>query len=280
MGLTSRIVQTQMFAKTLMFVVTVSFAGASSWEMRVCGQSDNLPYSNRAVEGFENRIAEIMAAELNAELSYFWLPYSFPRFQDHHLREGDCDLVIGLAEGSSGYLTTIVYYRTGPVFVYRADSGLDIDSFDDPDLRELRIGVMGGVGTAPGSVALANRELWEGVVTYLPDEDSATPHAASIEAVARGEVDVAVAAGPVGAFFAGRQSVPLVVRPVAEQFEPPFLVLTTPVVMGVRLGDEEFRDRLNEAIARRWIDLQQVLEQYGVPHVPLPEPVVDLRGSG
>lgn len=252
---------------------------SQSWEMRVCGQPNSLPYSNQQEAGLENEIAEIVADELDAQLSYFWLPYPFPEFRDHHLREGDCDVVVGVGEGTAGYLTTIAYYRSAPVFVYRSDSGLDIESFDDPDLEPLTIAVMGGRGAAPGGVSLARRGLADDIISMTPDHESAAPFAAPVEAVASGEADLAVVAGAVGGYFAARQEVPLTVVPVSPLIEEPFLSLVSAITMGVRLGDEELRDRLNLAISQRWDEIQSVLQAYAVPLQPLPRPVLEVGGN-
>lgn len=244
--------------------------------MRVCAQPNSLPYSNQREEGLENRIAEIMADELGARLTYFWLPEPFPEFRNHYLREGDCDVVVGVGEGTRGYLTTIAYYRSPPVFVYRSDSGPDIQSFDDPRLEPLTIAVMGGSGVGPGSVSLARRGLADEIISLTPDHRATDPFAAPVTAVASGVADLAVVAGPVGGYFAVRQEVPMTVVPVAPLIEEPFLSLVSSITMGVRLGDAELRDQLNRAIARRWDEIQEVLDEYAVPREPLPRPTLSV----
>ena len=93
-------------------------AAAGDWELKVCADPDNLPFSNKAGEGFDNKIAEILAADLNADLTYVWLPDLHGRTRQRLVQAGECDLVMGVLDGQPGFLTSYAYYRTGYVFVY------------------------------------------------------------------------------------------------------------------------------------------------------------------
>ncbi|MEX2536537.1 MAG: ABC transporter substrate-binding protein, partial [Trueperaceae bacterium] len=257
----------------VLFLCLLFFApAAQAWELRACAEPDNLPFSNQSSGGFENRIAGILAQELGATLSYAWVPESRITDRRLYLRRGGCDLVIGVADGSTGYLSTIAYYRSAPVFVYRQDAPFAVTSFDDEVLRELQIGVLAGAGVRPELAALANRDLIENVTSFPSLGDGNSPLAAPIEAVASGAVDVAVLWGPVGSYFAQQHPASLTVVSAQPKLDLPFLSLVVPIVMGVRPGDEALRDLLNEAIVNRWDDIQEVLEEYGVPLEPLPQP--------
>jgi len=253
-----------------------AWAAAQDWEMRVCADPNNLPYSNRQEEGFENRIAEILADELRAELSYVWYPQRQLQVREV-FREGACDLVMGVADGHPLFLTTLPYYQSTYVFVYREDSPFEIDSLDDPDLRGLSIGVQvpGGEGSAiPPVQALANRGLAENFVGFsiFGDYNQPNPLEPIVGAVAEGEVDVAVVWGPIAGYFAQKQAVPLKLVPVTPPIEPPFLPMVFSISIGLRLGDEDFRDVLDRALAARWDEIQAVLDEFGVPRLPLPNP--------
>lgn len=252
---------------------------APGWEMRVCADPNNLPYSNREEEGFENRIAEILADELGAELTYVWYPQRMSLIREV-LREGRCDMIIGMVDGQSQVLTTLPYYRSSYVFVYRKDSPFDITSFDDPVLKELDIGVqVASEGSPPPNTALANRGLRPNFKGYsvFGDYSQDTPLSPIITAVVEGEVDVAVVWGPVAGYFARKQDVPLEVVPVSPQFEPPFLPMVFSISVGLRLGDLDFRRLLDRALVKRWDDIQAVLESYGVPLLPLAKPKLSLE---
>jgi quinoprotein dehydrogenase-associated probable ABC transporter substrate-binding protein len=255
------------------------WGAAQDWEMRVCADPNNLPYSNEQEEGFENRIAEIIAEELRAELSYVWFPQR-PQQVREVFREGGCDMVMGVTDGSSQFLTTVPYYRSSYVFVYREDGPFEISSLDDPVLRDLRIGVEvpgGGLGNVtPPAQALGNRGLSGNLVGFFVFGDYSRPSPLSpiVEAVAEGAVDAAVVWGPIAGYFAKEQEVPLTLVPVTPQIDPPFLPMVFAISIGLRRGDEDLRDLLHRAMARRWDEIQAVLEDYGVPLEPLQAPTV------
>ncbi len=268
----------------LLLFLAQGSAQAQDWEMRVCAEPDNLPYSNEQEEGFENRIAEIIAQELRAKLTYVWLPQYQSRATVSNVlnREGECDMIMGVTDGHPGFLTSVAYYRTSYVFVYREDSPFEIRSLDDPLLRKLQIGVhvhVGGSGIGPDIHALASRGLIGNQVGFTPDYSKPSPLSPIVEAVTKGEVDVAIVWGPVAGYFAKQQPIRLELVPVTPEIDLPFVPMVFPISVGVRLGDEALRDELNVALARRWDEIQAVLGAYGVPLLPLPEPVVEMGGQ-
>lgn len=248
---------------------------AQGWEVRVCAEPDSLPYSSKQEEGFENRIAEIVAQELGAKLRYVWLPQPHTKARDLFIQEGRCDLVMGIPDGHTGFLTSLAYYRTSYIFVYPEGEPYEIDSFDDPDLVNLRIGVqLSGGNMSPASYALAKRGLIENQMSFAPNFEEANPLAGIVKAVTDRNVDVAIAWGPVAGYFARKQPSALTLVPVRPQIEAPFVPMVASIVMGVRVGDEALRDDLNVALARRWNDIQTVLEEYGVPLEPMHAPAL------
>lgn len=253
-------------------------APAGAWEMRVCADPDYMPFSDVDGAGYENRIAEILADELDADLTYQWWPHE-PSMISDMLREGECDMIFGVPDSQQGLLPTIAYYRSPYVFVYRSSSDYEIRNFDEPALRDLRLGVQARNDRAHG--ALGIRGLGDNVVlqyiTRPDDEDG--PFAPLIKAVADGEIDVAIPWGPVGGYYGHRLPVELTVQP-APHFELPFSPMFVTVVIGVRRGDESLRDRLDLALAARWDDILEVLEEYDVPTIPLARPLGSLDEAG
>lgn len=249
-------------------------AQAQTWEMRICSDPFNFPFSSEIEAGFENRIAAILAEELDATLTVVWW-YQGERMTQK-LRQGECDVIMGVQDGQALMLSTLSYYRSPFVFVYRADSGFEINSFDDPILRELRLGVQPAGG--PTHQALMARNLSDNIALLLNNRglDAQEPLARLTEAVAESVIDVAVSWGPAAGYFAELQSVDLKVSPAAFVFEPPFVPLFINMAMGVRLGDESLRDLLDIAIAERWDEIQEVLLEYRVPMMPLPKPIATL----
>ncbi len=259
-------------------VSAASFAGtvpAQAWEMRVCADFNRMPFSNRDAAGFENRIAQVLADEMGATLAFEWWPQR-DVMVNNALRPGDCDVVIGASEGQAGVLTTLAYYRAPFVFVYRADAGYDITTFDDPVLATLRLGVEPYLG--PTEQAFMTRGLGDNILQefdYLGG-DTNDPLAPAVNAVANGDIDVAAIWGPAAGYYAARSTVPLVVQAVPP-FEPPFIPMYVNISIGVRQGDEELRDLLNTALVNRWDEINAILAEYNIPTMPLPKPTLTLE---
>jgi mxaJ protein len=242
--------------------------------LRVASDPNNLPFSNDRREGFENKIAELIARELGAEVEYTWHAQRRSFFRAT-LKEGDCDVAIGCPARFDRCLTTSPYYRSTYAFVSRADRKLDVRSFDDPRLRFLRVGVhlVGDDGTnTPPAHALARRGIVDNLVgfTLYDDYSQANPPARVIEAVARGAVDVAIVWGPIAGYFAEKQEVPLTVTPVAEQTDPPVLPLAFDIAVGVRRGSPELRDQIDRILVDKRPEIEAILKEYRVPRVPRP----------
>lgn len=264
-------------AITLCLVLALSISSlsfAQDWELSICAEANNLPFSNRALEGFENKIAEILADELNAEPVFVWIDPPLASTRDHLIQSGACDVLMGITDGHKNYLTTIAYYRSIYTFVYLSDRELDIESFDDPRLEDLLIGVQtsGGRGISPVTQALGTRSLIPNQVSYVIDLDEENPLLALPQAVVSGDIDLAVVWGPIAGFAAARATSPLTVKPVAPEIDLPFLPMFQSITLGLRPGDEALRDELSSALANRWNEVQEVLDDYGVPQLFLPSP--------
>jgi quinoprotein dehydrogenase-associated probable ABC transporter substrate-binding protein len=246
-------------------------AGAAGRELRVCADPNNLPFSNQEGQGFENRIAELVAEELGAELSYIWWAQR-RGFIRNTLNAGACDVVMGVPAGYELLETTAAYYRSAYVYVYRADSGLDLHSITDPRLRDLRIGVhlIGDDGANPPPAhALGAQGVVDNVFGYMiyGDYREPNPPARVIEAVAEGDLDVAAVWGPFGGYFAKHAPVPLAAVPITDTAAFAPLRFEFGMAMGVRKGDRALLEELNGIIERRREDIDALLDAYGVPRV-------------
>jgi mxaJ protein len=244
-------------------------AAVAGREIRVCSDPNNLPFSNQRQEGFENRIAELVARDLDAKLTYVWWAQR-RGFVRNTLNQGECDVLIGVPSSFERTSTTTPYYRSTYVFVTRRDRHLRIASFDDPALRHLRIGVQ-MVGddfiNTPPAHALSKRHIISNVRGYsvYGDYRQPNPPARIIDAVARDDVDVAVAWGPLAGYFAQREPVPIEITPVSPQIDLPFLPFVFDISMGVRRGNDALKEELNTVIQRRKPEIDRILDQYGVP---------------
>jgi mxaJ protein len=239
--------------------------------LRVCADPNNLPFSNLHGDGLENALATLVARDLGADVAYTWQPQR-RGFVRNTLAAGLCDVMMSVPTSFERVLVTAPYYRSTYVFVSRKDRALDVRSFDDPALRGLRIGVQvigDDYANPPPLTALARRGIVTNVVGYSVYGNYAQPNppARIIDGVARGDVDVAIAWGPLAGYFATREPVPLVLVPVTPQVDLPFLPLVFDMSMGVRRGDTALRDDLDRVIERRRTEIAGVLRDFGVPRV-------------
>jgi mxaJ protein len=238
-------------------------------QFRVCADPENFPFSNRQLEGFENKIADLIAKELGASPTYIWWGQrrGFIRnTMKATLKEARCDVVIGVPKGYDLVRWTKPYYRSTYVFVYPQSKGFQIKSLDDPILRRLRIGVhlLGDDYENPPPVhELAKRGLVDNVVGYDTFYSRENPPSRIIDAVASGEIDVAIVWGPAAGYFAKQQHVPLELVPVPSgKGDLPFAF---DISMGVRQGDEELKTQLEKVLDRKQAEIRKILEDYGVP---------------
>jgi len=254
--------------------LTAAVTPAAAWEMRVCADPNYMPQSHMSGTGYENKIAELLADELGAEVTFQWWSLS-PSMVTEQLREGNCDMMVGVPDGRDGVIPTLAYYRSPYAFVYREGEGYDISTFDDEILGELRLGVTSA--TDNPHLALNKRGRSKNVVeSYVTrDPNPAGPFASLVESVGRGDIDVAVPWGPVAGYYAAQQTPPLKVVPVPE-FDMPFVPMYRTIVIAVRTGDEALRDLLDVAIAKRWDDIYAILEEYHVPTLYLQRPTLTI----
>ena len=252
----------------LAVLAAATASGAAERELRVCADPNNMPFSNEAGEGFENALAEIIADELGAELSYSWWAQR-RGFIRNTLNAGDCQLVIGVPAGYDLVETTRPYYRSTYVFVYPPQQAEGLRSIRDPRLRDLTIGVhlTGDDGiNPPPAHALGHLGIVDNVVGYMiyGDYRDDDPQARIIHAVAQGEIDVAAAWGPMAGYFASRATPRLAVAPITDTAfaNVPF---EFSIAMGVRKGETAFRDEVQEALDSRRNEVEDVLRRFDVP---------------
>jgi mxaJ protein len=238
---------------------------AQARELRVCADPDNLPLSHANGTGFENRIAQLVADELGATLRYEWLPLR-RGFVRKTMGAGLCDVFIGVPKDFERVLTTRPYYRSAYVFV-SGTRAKDIDSFDDPRLASLRVGVQlvgNDMAATPPGHALAMHGHVDNVRGFTI-EGVDPPAQRMIAAVTAGELDAALVWGPQAGYYAMRAAAPLELRIARHDTEPANLPFEFDIAMGVRRGDVALRDELDAVIARRRADIDAILAAYRVP---------------
>jgi quinoprotein dehydrogenase-associated probable ABC transporter substrate-binding protein len=242
--------------------------------LRVCADPNHLPFSNARGEGFDNRIAELLARGLGARVEYTWWTQRRGLVRNT-LAAGACDVLLGVPAGWDPVLATRPYYRSTYVFAWRRERALDVRSLDDARLRTLKVGVQligdNGVNTPPAH-ALARRGIVDNVRGYPVYGDSRRPRPAAriLEALADGDIDVAIVWGPLAGYFADRLAAPLAFAPVTPAVDPPGLRFTFAMAVGVRKDDAALRDRLQVVLDRRVDDVRAILDAYAVPRAETP----------
>jgi len=234
-------------------------------ELRVCADPDNLPLSSEDGSGFENRIARLVAAEMNAALRYEWLPLR-RGFVRKTMGAGSCDVFIGIPKKFDGVLTTRPYYRSSYVFVNGPDAR-GIDNFDDVRLGRLRIGVQlvgNDLAATPAGHALAMTGHVENVRGFTIYGDGPVSRR-MIGAVADGTLDAALVWGPQAGYFAALATPPLELRVVPPSARLRNVLFEFDIAMGVRRGDAALRDELDAILERRRSDIDAILSEYSVP---------------
>jgi mxaJ protein len=239
--------------------------------LRVCADPNNLPFSNSRGEGFENKLAELVARELGRKVEYTWWAQR-RGYVRNTLKDDRCDVWPGVATQVEMLATTRPYYRSTYVFVTRADRNLTIASFDDPQLKRLKIGVQmigDDASNTPPTHALARRGVVGNVRGYMlyGDYSKPNPPAAIIDAVDSGEVDVAVVWGPLAGYFAARAHHPLSLTPVQPWLDGPQWPMVYDISMGVRRDDADLRQALDQIIERNAPRIDAILTAYSVPLV-------------
>lgn len=239
--------------------------------LRVCADPDNMPLSNQNGEGFEQKIAELIAKEWNAKLEYAWWPVR-RGFFSRALNGRYCDVAIQAPSGLDMAGVTQPYFRSGYVFITRKDSGLDIKSLADPRLKKLRIGVHllnSDAENTPPAMALSRYGVvgnLTGFSTFYTQEERPED---IVTAVANKDVDVAIVWGPIAGYFARSSTVPLNLLPLAERDSLSDFPFRFNIAMGVRRRDRALRDSLDAVLVRRAPEIRALLKKYGVPLFPL-----------
>jgi len=238
-----------------------SHEGRNTSHLTVCGDPNNLPFSNQAMQGFENRIAEIIADALDRPLHYRWWPQSVG-FVSNTLQTRRCDLVMGITSVNEMVQNTNPYYRSVYSLVQRADASPPIRSLSDPALKDRRIGVVAGT---PPATLIARYGLMAQTRPYQRTVDTRhlAPAKQAVDDVAAGVTDIAVVWGPIAGYGAAHQDPQLVVTPLPARVDD--VPLAFNVSMGLRHRETGWKHQINALIEQLQPEFRRVLLDYGVP---------------
>jgi len=237
-------------------------------EFRVCADPDLLPNTNSKREGFEDKVAQVLADDLGKKLTFMYA-YNRQGFLRNTINAMRCDVVMGVTSDYDALRTTKPYYRTGYVFVYRKDSGYDIKDWDSADLKKGKIGI---IGESPVTIPLRDKDLMGNARPYRLQRDLNLPPSFVIDDLVKGEIDVAIVWGPIGGYYAKQSAVPLEVKMVPE-----YETVNAKgksywnISIGVRHKDKELGKLIEASLEKNKDKIDQILDEYGIPHVPVVE---------
>jgi mxaJ protein len=239
--------------------------------LTACADPNNLPFSNSAGQGFENKLAELIASDLHAKLQYVWWAQR-RGYVRNTLNERKCDFWPGIGSNVEMVATTRPYYRSTYVFVTREAADLKGLTLDDPRLKHLKIGVqmVGNDATnTPPAHALAARGIIDNVRGYMLYGDYAKPNppAEIVRAVERGDVDVALVWGPLAGYFGARSPVPLRLEPVTPWMANMQWPMQFDISVGVQKSDQKLLKDIDGVLAKRAPEIRTLLARYHVPMV-------------
>jgi len=230
-------------------------------QLRVCADPNNLPFSNEKMEGYENKIADVIGQDLKLPVSYVWFPQIIG-FVRNTLRAGRCDLVMGTVAGDEIMQTTTPYYYTSYVAIYRKDKPIDISDFADAKLKPLHFGVVSGTPPADLLVKyglMANARPYQLTVDTRYD----APGRDMVNDVASGAIDAGLLWGPIAGFYIQHEHLPLDVTVLKSQ--PGLPRMAYHIAMGLRANEPDWRRRINSAIHDKQSEITAILREYGVP---------------
>jgi quinoprotein dehydrogenase-associated probable ABC transporter substrate-binding protein len=230
--------------------------------LRVCADPNNMPFSTDRGEGFENRLAELLADKLGKGLSYTWYPQA-TGFVRNTLAAHKCDVIMGVPQGDDLVQVTNPYYRTAYALVLKQGHGLEgVETLGDPRLKGKRIGIV--AGTPPGNNMaanglMANAKPYPLVIDTRVDSSAA----AMMRDLATGEIDAGILWGPMAGYYARRTNPAVTVVPLVKETTGPRLAYR--IAMGVRYADQEWKRQLNRTIQENQPAINKLLLSFGVP---------------
>lgn len=232
--------------------------------LRVCADPSNMPFTDQSGEGFENKLAELVAAKTGRKsVAYTWFP-QVVGFVRKTLRENRCDVIMGYAQGDELVQNTNAYYRSSYVIMYRKGGEFDgVETIEDPKLQGKRVGVV--MSTPPAS-NMARAGLMKTAKVYelmVDTRDHDSPAELMIKDLQSGEIDAALVWGPMGGFYAKQMKADVAVVPLVN--DKAGSRMSYRITMGVRPTDQEWKRQLNAVIKENQGEINKLLLSYGIP---------------
>lgn len=256
-------------------IMLSSSANAASDTLRVCAAADEMPYSNQNQEGFENKLAEVLAEEMDRDLQYTWSDKAAIFLVTEKLLKNECDVVMGVDQDDPRVATSDPYYTSGYAFIYPANKGLDIQTWKSPALQDMtKFAVVPG---SPSDVMLREIDKYEGnfnytmsligfksrrnqYVRYAPD--------LLVSEVVSGKADIAHIWAPEAARYVKSASVPLemvVSEEIADTGDGEGVKQHYAQSIAVRSDDKKLLKEINTALKEAEPEIKAILKEEGVP---------------
>jgi quinoprotein dehydrogenase-associated probable ABC transporter substrate-binding protein len=230
--------------------------------LRVCADPRNLPFSNDKGEGFENKLAELLANKLHKKLDYMYFPQA-TGFVRVTLGAHRCDVIIGFPQGDDLVQGTNPYYRTAYALIAKPGNGLDdVTTLEDERLKGKHIGIVAGTPPATNMAVaglMANAKPYPLMIDTRIDSSAE----AMIKDLMAGDIDAGILWGPMAGFYAKKANPPLHVTPLVKETMGPRLVYR--IGMGVRNADQNWKRQLNRLIQENQPEINKILLDFGVP---------------
>lgn len=230
--------------------------------LRVCADPANMPFTDEKGEGFENKIAELLAARLGVPLDYTWFPQA-TGFYRMTLGAKRCDIVMGYVAGGDPVLNTNPYYKSAWVLITRKGGPLEgVDELSDPRLKDRHIGVV--AGSPPGDILQRNGLMGSArPYALMVDRRYESPAEQMVADIEAGTIDAGILWGPIGGYYARRAEAPLTVTPLTKEKGDPAMVYR--ITFGIRPGELNWKHQLNQFITEAQPEINRILLDFGVP---------------
>jgi len=243
----------------------LGMSGQAQAALRVCADPGNMPLSNNKGEGFENKIAAVLAKAMDTTVEYYFRPGIERGLTRTTLDADQCDVMIDMPRDSDDVSTTQPLYRTTFVLVYRSERNYDFKSLDDPRLKKLKVGVY---QTSAVREALANHDVRSVEIHYLShnaDLVAENQPSYQVQQVIDGKLDVAAVWGPLAGYYKSMRQAPITIQPVntLDDSTP----LEFDMAIALRRTDKDLQKRLDQAIQDQKDAIRAILNDYGVPLV-------------
>jgi quinoprotein dehydrogenase-associated probable ABC transporter substrate-binding protein len=256
--------------------------GADLRSLTVCADPGNMPLSNQAGEGFENKIAQVIGKALGTGVNYYWRPSIERGLMRTTLSEGNCDVWMDMASDTEGAeVLPTPLYRSTFVLAYRNDKGIDIKSLHDNELKKLRVGVfqVSAIREALSEHGIANNT----VVHYLShnaDTDRENQPSYQVQQVIDGSLDIAAVWGPMAGYYRAVQHAPLIIQPVNLMEDE--IPMEFDMTLAVPRGRPDIKAAVQTALEQHKEEIRQILVDFGVPLVQCKDCLVagDLPSHG